>query len=56
MMHEVWTHLQNNWHKWGVFFLLLKEAKSIYKFFEELKSLQEMVIWVKEKLGFKNAQ
>lgn len=51
MMHEVWLHLQNNWHKWGVFFLLLKEAKDVYKFVVELKSIQETFTWLKAKFS-----
>lgn len=50
MMHEVWVHLQNNWHKYGVVFLLLKEAKDIYKFISGLKSIQETFSWLWSKL------
>jgi hypothetical protein len=57
MIHEVGTHLQNNWHKYAVVFLILKD---LYKFVSTLEVVQEAGpalswLWAKIKKPFGKA-
>ena len=47
----VWVHLQNNWHKYGVLFLLLKEFKRTLEFIFKLKDLKENLLWLRDKIA-----
>ncbi len=49
--HDVLIHLQNNWHKYGVLFLLLKEFKRTLEFIFRLKDLKDNLTWLRDKIA-----
>ena len=47
---DVWTHLQQNWHKYGILYLVLKDIKGTYTWITKLKSYQDNLSWLWNKI------
>lgn len=45
--HGVPTHLKDNWHKYGVIILIIKEFRIIYHITEKIKNFKESWIYTK---------
>lgn len=50
LMSAVITHIQNNWHKYGIAYLVLKDLKDTYSTISSIKSVQETASWVWSKI------
>jgi len=44
-MHPVVQHVADNWHKYGILFLVLREFNDIFKFLSKIKGMQETFKW-----------
>jgi len=49
-MHPVVQHVADNWHKYGIAFLVLKELNDIFQFISKLKGIQETFKWAWSKI------
>lgn len=49
--HDVLIHLQNNWHKYGVVYLLFREFKETLILIFRLKDLKENLTWLRDKIA-----
>jgi hypothetical protein len=49
-LHQVWLHLQINWHKYGVLLLILKEFRVIYHIWNKLLETWEFLVKVRAKI------
>lgn len=47
---DVVVHVQQNWHKYGILYLVLKDIKGAYTWMARLKSVQETLSWVWKKI------
>jgi hypothetical protein len=41
--HDVVVHLKENWHKYGILYLVLRDVKSIVYVWEKVVSFKDMV-------------
>jgi hypothetical protein len=42
MFHQLWQHLQVNWHKYGIAILVLNHI------IEKMRSFKENALWIKK--------
>lgn len=45
MFHQLLTHLANNWHKYGILLLLIKEFRVLFHILDKWKNVQETLSW-----------
>lgn len=43
---DVLIHLRDNWHKYGILFLVIKELRGVYKFIANIKAVSETFGWL----------
>jgi hypothetical protein len=50
-LHAILVHLHNNWHKYGVAYLLFKDFRDALRLIFRLRDLKENLTWLRDKIA-----
>ena len=50
IFHIIWIHLSNNWHKYGVIFLLFREFRIVFHLIEWARDTRDNMQWIWQQL------